>query len=481
MIFIEFTPPVQIFFWASVFLLGLYGIQNKKRIKNFLLTKKAKYGLTSFIYTICIIGILIFLNIVGYKHKIVKDLTEDKLFTLSEQSVKILHNLDKPIYVKAFFTDANEEKPYIKHTLDQYTYQTNNLKFEIIDPDSYPAIANTYAVTKDGTIVFETKDKKIQVTDVSEQSITSGIIKVLAEKQKKLAYITGHSESTFEPSETRSCSKLVKYLEHDNFQVEKVNLSEGKTNLSDFNIVLIAGPYSEFLEKEMNILNDYMSKGGNLILLLDPFPSCGFDDFLKSWNIKVGRDLIIDEGSPFWNDVATPTVVSYPDEVITKNLPMTFYPHVRSLQAIDPNNKEITMKILVRSSANSWAEISPKEYKFDEDEDIKGPITIAFLAEKKIGFEKDASKPTMARLVVFGDSDFTLDHFIDVKGNKDIIINSAEYLTGEENLISIRPKELKNRGINLSSYQFAFIKLVTMFIIPLFFIIIAVITWYKKR
>ena len=74
-----------------------------------------------------------------------------------------------------------------------------------------------------------------------------------------------------------------------------------------------------------------------------------------------------------------------------------------------------------------------------------------------------------------------LDHFIDIMGNKDMILNCAEYLVDEEKLISLRPKEMKLRGINLTSYQFAFVKFFTMILIPLLFIVLAFITWMRKR
>jgi ABC-type uncharacterized transport system involved in gliding motility auxiliary subunit len=320
------------------------------------------------------------------------------------------------------------------------------------------------------------------VTELTEVGVTLGLIKVLSKKQKRIAYISGHGEASFLPDEQRSCSKLIKYLQHDNFDVMNVILTKGKVDLGVYDLVLISGPFRDFLPDELQILNEYLNNGGRLLLLIDPFPSYGFDDFLQTWNIKVGKEIIIDTESYYWTDTATPAVYKYPENTITRNLPLTFYPHTRYLGISELSKKDTTVKLLVNSSVNSWAETSPKEIGYNQGADIKGPIAIAYLAEKNLNiFENGKNKGLMSKLIVFGDSDFVTDHFIDILGNKDMILNCAEYLVNEEKLISIRPKQLKTRVINLSSFQFTLVKLITMFLIPFGFIILAFMTWINKR
>jgi len=447
-----------------------------------MITRKAKHGMSSTIYTLIIVAILVLLNILGNNHKIVKDMTEEKFFTLSEQTLKIIKGINEPVHIKGFFTQSNTDITYIKMILEQYVHESEKLEFEIFDPDVFPSLANSYSVTKDGTLVFDTLNNKIQITDLSEQGITSGIIKVLSKEQKRVAYISGHGEASFEPHEQRSCSKLIKYLKNDNFKVENIIITKGKVDLSIFDLVLISGPYRDYLDEELLILKDYMDKGGRMLILIDPFPSFGFTDFLEPWNIKVGKGIVIDTSSYYWTDIATPAVYNYPEGTITQNLPLTFYPHARSLSIIDNYNRDISIKSLVNSSAKSWAETSPKDIEYNEDIDFKGPIAIAYLAEKNIETKANSIDGNIkSKLIVFGDSDFVIDHFIDTLGNKDMILNCAEYLVDEEQLISIRPKQMKMRGINLSNYQFTLVKFVTMFLVPFTFIILAFFTWMKKR
>jgi len=185
LISLEFSTPVMIFISASFLFLVVYLFCNRSQLMDLLKTRKARYSSKSLIYTIIIIGILVIINLLGLKHNFVKDLTEEKIFTLSGESLKILDGLDKTIEIKAFFTDSHEGKSFAKHLLDQFEYESELIDVGFYDPDLYPSLANSYSISDDGTMVFELSGRSIQGTELSEQGIISGIMKVLSEKEKK--------------------------------------------------------------------------------------------------------------------------------------------------------------------------------------------------------------------------------------------------------------------------------------------------------
>jgi ABC-type uncharacterized transport system involved in gliding motility auxiliary subunit len=481
----EFSTPVMIFFYSALLLSIIFIAIKFISILPIMNKRKTLWGINASIYTLIIISIVIIINIIGFKYKYVKDMTEEKIFTLSEQTNKILDSLNSPMKITAFYTDANEAKLYVKELLEQYKHRSNNVSYEFIDPDSNPAKARFFNISKDGSTVFQYKDKNIEITGTNEQAITTGMIKVLSGNQKKIAYISGHGEPPLKEGAKRSCSKLLNYLKNDNFNIEEVVLAKGRQDLKNFDLVLIVGPTQKYEDKELEIIDQFSKNCGNLILLLDPYPSFDFSDLLTSWNLRIGDDFVIDIGSPYWSDTTSPLVDRYPENKITRDLSLSFYPYSRSISVIDPKNMNVKIEPLVKTSENSWAEKSRDVIKFDENIDTKGPIDIAYVAVKEIDNSeksKESGKSSkQSKLIVFGDSDFVIDHFIDSLANKDMIMNCVNYLTGQDNLISIRPKEFKKRDINFTSFQFMIIKIITIFLIPLLFTVNAIIIWYKKR
>ena len=52
----------------------------------------------------------------------------------------------------------------------------------------------------------------------------------------------------------------------------------------------------------------------------------------------------------------------------------------------------------------------------------------------------DALEGAKTRLIVYGDSDFARNRFLDYLGNRDLLLNSVNWLAREERLIAPRPK-----------------------------------------
>jgi ABC-type uncharacterized transport system involved in gliding motility auxiliary subunit len=97
----------------------------------------------------------------------------------------------------------------------------------------------------------------------------------------------------------------------------------------------------------------------------------------------------------------------------------------------------------VLTSQQSWAETSLEgiaagtaDIQFDEGQDTIGPVPLAVAAE---------NLETQARLAVFGDSDFAIDANFSAFANGDMIINTIDWAVGQEDLISLTPKNATPR------------------------------------
>jgi ABC-type uncharacterized transport system involved in gliding motility auxiliary subunit len=148
---------------------------------------------------------------------------------------------------------------------------------------------------------------------------------------------------------------------------------------------------------------------------------------------------------------------------------------------------------VIETSPQSWAEADVKGLltahqasKDDAKGDKAGPVAIAAAVSAtatdaaKPGDAPDAPKPE-ARVVVLGDSDFATNAVLGVQGNRDLFMNMIGWLSQQENLISIRPKEADDRRITLTASQQNFINLISLLVIPACIFGTGVYTWWRRR
>jgi ABC-type uncharacterized transport system involved in gliding motility auxiliary subunit len=151
---------------------------------------------------------------------------------------------------------------------------------------------------------------------------------------------------------------------------------------------------------------------------------------------------------------------------------------------------------IVETSANSWAESDIKglmttgEVTRDvEKGDKAGPISLAAAVSAPASTTPppaDPAKPDDApkpetRIVVFGDSDFVTNAYLGIPGNKDLFLNTINWLAQQENLISIRPKDPEDRRITLTTERQRQIFWLTVLIIPGLILMAGVQTWWRRR
>jgi hypothetical protein len=194
---------------------------------------------------------------------------------------------------------------------------------------------------------------------------------------------------------------------------------------------------------------------------------------------------------------AMPVAAGYPSHPITDRFNvMTFFPFSRSVTPVSGGVNGHTSQPVVQTSDRSWAEANLKslvsgEVKMDPKEgDKMGPITVAAAVSAaapappadptKPDPNANAPKPE-TRLAVFGDSDFPANNYLGFAGNRDLFMNTVGWLSQQENLISIRPKEADDRRLTMTSTQQNNLVWLSLVIIPGLVIASGVYSWYRRR
>jgi ABC-type uncharacterized transport system involved in gliding motility auxiliary subunit len=478
----------------------LYMLSQWREIAGMFTRRQARYGTLTGVSILVVLGILIAINYIGKQQSKRWDLTAAKQYSLSDQSRNVLAKLDAPLKIRVF-ERTNANQPFIDR-LKEYEYGSKQVSVEYIDPDTNPAPAQQANVTQYGTILLDYKGRTERVTMNTEQDITNAIIKAVSGTQRKVYFTQGHGERSIDDSERLGFSAVTNALKGENYLVDKLAIVQQGKVPDDAAVVVVGGPKSDFLAPEIDALKAYLDKGGKLFLALDPPekadspPLTNLVGLAKDWSIEVGNNVVVDVsgmGQLFGAGPAVPIAVSYPPHAITDRFNvMTVFPMSRSVAPVSGGSNNRTAQTIIETSGESWAETDLKgifaEEKIGPDEssgDKKGPISIASAVSSPVTPVTPDSPPDTAkpetRVVVFGDSDFATNSTVSVAGNRDLFMNVIGWLSQQENLISVRPKDPEDRRLTLTSTQQVNINWIAMLGIPGAIFAMGIYTWWRRR
>jgi ABC-type uncharacterized transport system involved in gliding motility auxiliary subunit len=287
--------------------------------------------------------------------------------------------------------------------------------------------------------------------------------------------------------------------------VDKLVLAQQTAVPADADVLVIAGPKIDFLQPEIDMLKTYLSHGGKVLFMLDPVLKAdqpqltGLEALLKDWGIEADHDVVLDVsgmGRLIGTDESVPVAASYPPHPITQNFNLlTAYPLARSMTPVQGGSSGHTAQSLVETSRNSWGETNMKELASGQvnrdDNDKKGPLTLAAAvsapatesvakADAKTGDTSTDKKPE-TRVAAVGDSDFASNAVLGVQGNRDLFLNTVNWLAQQENLISIRARDPEDRRITLTEGGQSLLRLVALLLVPGLIFIAGIQTWWRRR
>jgi ABC-type uncharacterized transport system involved in gliding motility auxiliary subunit len=441
--------------------------------------RNLRFGTNLAIAAIAVLGIIAFVEAISLRHSHRFDLTANKRYSLSPQSQQLLAGLPQPVKATAFYQDTQAGRESAKDLLDQYAYYGKQFTYEFIDPDRNPGLAKRYGITSYGTIVLESGAKEEKVLVADEENLTNALLKVIREGKKVVYFLEGHGEHSINNTQREGYSEAKRAIESQNYEVKPLTLlTEGKMP-DDAAILIVAGPRKDLLEPELMEITRFIQRGGKVMFLLDPEGPPALPKYLTDYGVQIVDGVVVDPVSRlFGMDYLTPVVASYEEHPITKNFEVaSFFPLALEVKTTDKMPEGVSAQILAKTSPNSWLERGTEERQgiargegrlaYNEGVDEKGPVPVAAVATVTVRREGSSDKePKKARIVVFGDSDFASNNYLNLSGNRDLFLNTVSWLAEEENLIAIRPKEGGQFFTPVTANQERLIFWLTMIVLP---------------
>jgi ABC-type uncharacterized transport system involved in gliding motility auxiliary subunit len=508
----EWAQYQQYLAWAGLALVLVYVASQWRDVADFYRGRGARYGTAAIVSVLAFAGILAAVNYIASRQNKRWDLTANQVYSLSEQTIKILQSLDAPVKFTVFDRELTHDG--YRDRLEAYVYQSSQVSAEYVDPEKNPLRARAAQIQTLGTILIEYKDRTERVTSSSEQDITNALIKAVTGETRKVYFTQGHGEKDTGSSDRRvGYSAISSALSADNYGVESLVLAQTREVPADATVVVIAGPKTDFLPPEIEALQQYLARGGKVLAMIDPPDDTttpgtpNLDAFLRDWGFNVGNNIVVDAsgiGQLLGTDASVPVAAKYPPHPITTNFQlMTAYPLARSVDAVEGGANGRFPQSLVQTSAQSWAEADVAglargggrvELNADKG-DVAGPISLAAAVSapataapapepkpegEAARSEGERPKPE-SRVVVIGDSDFATNGVLGVQGNRDFFMNAVNWLAQSENLIAIRPREPEDRRLTLTADQQSLISLISIFLLPGLVFAAGIYSWYGRR
>jgi gliding motility-associatede transport system auxiliary component len=487
--------------YAGLVCLLIYILGQWRDIAKLFSGRQARYGTLSAASVLIVLGILVAINYIGSRQNKRWDLTANRQFSLSDQTRNVLTKLDSPLQIMVFAKETDFQ-PF-KDKLHEYEYTSNKVSTEYIDPDKKPTVASQNQIQQYGTILFKYKDRSERITTDSEQDITTAIIKVVQGQQKKVYFTQGHGEKDPTSAERDGFKSIADSLTRENYTVDKVVLAQSGSVPDDAAVVIVAGPKTDFFPGEIDAIKKYIGKAGKVLLMLDPQDKVNSPALTNlialahDWGVDVGNNIVVDVsgmGQLIGTSESVPVAAPpYPSHPITQRFNfLTAYPLARSAEPVSGGVNGHTAQGFVQTSPRSWAESDVKgllesgKVTFNAASgDKQGPITIASAVSSPstaptAGAAADAPKPE-TRLAVFGDSDFAGNAGLGIQGNRDLFMNTIGWLSQQENLIAIRPKEPDDRRVTMTAAQQTNVTWLSLLFIPAIIFGAGFYNWWRRR
>lgn len=462
---------------------------------------------------VCILAIFIEITILMQKLNLTPiDLTEDKLFTLTDESKEKVKDIEKNVNI--YFVGYSEDDS----TLDlarQYTKVNENIKVEAVTSTDRPDLVQKYEIdtSSEGIIVESEEQYKVlassdlytydystyESVNIAEEKLTAAIKSVSVEELPKVYFLSGYS--TFSLNSGMQYFNM--YLQNEVNEVKTLDiLSEGKIP-EDCNTLVITSPETDFDDIATNAITEYINKGGNILWLnaaiaqnkelpnvnkilavygINPFEVGIIRETESSKMVSNSPDLIMPE-------------IQYSDATSKlSNTEGVIFINATKINTVDDDTLKTlnTEKIeLIKTSDKAYFRTN---FENSTDNIQSGEEEASFLVGAQFNKtiteanEETGEGKIESKLIIYGEnffiSDFQLTQttqtpMVSYRKNKDLVLNSIAYLSDREEDITVR----KSTGTvtYTATEQENRIILTIIIAVPLLIIATGIIVWIKRK
>lgn len=438
------------------------------------------------------------------------DLTQDKLYTLTDESKERVKDIDKDVNIYFVgYDDDNSDVTLAK----QYKSANERIVAEAVKAEDRPDLVEKYGIENASTgIIVECGERSKVLTasdlvtydtatyetiSIAEEKLTSAIISVTTENIPKVYFLEGYSDYTL----SYNMNFLGVYLQNEITEVETLNILSTGNVPEDCDTLVITTPSKDFDDVATTAITNYINNGGN-ILWLNAAMAVQVDlpnvnKILALYGVNPFQVGIIREtdsskmvsGSP---DLILPSLeYSSITEDLYNNGVIFKYATKINISEDTLEELNVVETDLATTSENAYfrTNFNNSSASVAEGEET-GTFVVGAQLEKTIteANEETGEQAKTSTLIIYGENDFVSDYqlaqnsqypAIQLAYNKDLVLNSLAYLSDREEDITAR-KSTGTVTYTATEQQDTIVKII-IFAVPVLIILAGLIVWQKRR
>ena len=400
--------------------------------------------------------------------------------SLSEASVKLLATLKEPPVFTAYVRSDSPLKEALKRFIANYQRARQDVRLDFVDIDTDPQAARQAGITADGEVVLSYGGRSENLTEINEAEVGNALQRLARSSERYVVYLAGDGERDLDGGRNFDLGEFGKQLTEKGYKLEPLNLAVNPTIPQNTAVLVIAGPQTRVLPGAVELIRDYVKKGGNLLWLGEPGPLYGLEPLAKELGVSFGTGTLLDPNTQLIG-ISDPKVVLVPkypeDSAITQGFKtITLFPTATSVTE-DTQGGWQPLPFL-QTLPGTWLEVGPLQgaLKYDAKKgDKPGPLDIG------LELTRSPNPGHQQRVVVTGDGDFLSNAVLGNVGNLDLGLNIMNWLSHDDSFIDINPRPAPDLTLSLTPFAQGVIGFGSLFVLPLLFLFTGLGVWWRRR
>jgi hypothetical protein len=266
---------------------------------NWLKRRQTKFAAFATIYILVILAVLTVLNILGNRYDKSYDSTKNKLFSLSEQTIKIVKGLKQDVTLTYFGSEDSFRTG--RDLLDRYSDLSPKLHVKYIAPDKNPQLARAAGYRADSPVIVDSGTHKEGAKTSTEEEVTGALIRALKPSERNVCFVSGFGEHSIDDTERNGFSYTKQLLEHDNYKSRAVTLKPAAPDAGkpiaigqtvpaaavdvpkDCTVLVSGGPQEAYPPPVADAIKKYVEGGGRAMIMLDNVIRLGRSEPAADW------------------------------------------------------------------------------------------------------------------------------------------------------------------------------------------------------
>ena len=425
------------------------------------------------------VGLLAWLS-VEYNYQ--ADWTFGNRNTIAPASRQLLATLDQPIEIVAYVEDNAALHQRVRERIKRLQRHKADIQLRFVNPELQPERATDAGITRPGQLLISMSGRSEIVESIGEQTLINALQRLSREEQRWAVFLEGHGERDPFDESNRGVSTLADNLKRSGLGVQGLNLIRTPVIPDNTAVLVVASPQTALLEGAVRHVQRYIDNGGNLLWLHDPGDTKGLQALTNTLGIEFVDGVIVDANPQLRalmgiKHPAVIPVVDYAKHPINGKLAVqTLFPFAVGI-AVAADSPWTAGKFLT-SLSRTWSETGSlvgNEITYNEgDGDSVGPLTIGVSLSR-------AHQGREQRIAVVGDSDFLSNGYLGNGGNLELALNIFNWLSRDDDLISIVSRPAPDTQVELSYAATITIAVAFLVVLPLGLAITGLAIWLRRR